>query len=81
MCPAIVLDPKNVELLWERASLYCKIGDSKKAIEYFEQTLKVWLAIKSCVPKEGIASFPLQVLPPEARKEFVEINKELATVS
>lgn len=38
---AIHFDPKNVQLLWERASLYTEMQDTKRAIDSFELLLKV----------------------------------------
>ncbi len=37
----IAKEPKNIKLSWERAALYRELKDYKKAVDSFEEILKV----------------------------------------
>ena len=80
LCVAISLEPMNIKLMWERASLYCEMRSNKRAIDSYEEILKVLLRCMD-IPDLNLHSPPLQILPPDAGYEYVEITKELAAVS
>ena len=82
-----MIEPKNIKLIWERASLYGEMGDNKRAIDSYEQILKVnymyLCTMDACIHLwiAAIISQFLQLLPQNAGCRYVEITKELATVS
>ena len=41
LSPASKLDTGNLSLLWQRASLHLQLGEQRRALEAFEQLLKV----------------------------------------
>ena len=41
LSPASKLDTGNSSLLWQRASLHLQLGEQRRALEAFEQLLKV----------------------------------------
>ena len=46
---AINLDPTNPTYLWQRASVYCEMNETKKAIDSFELLLKVRLGKRGVI--------------------------------
>ena len=79
LSPASKLDTGNLSLLWQRASLHLQLGEHRRALEAFEQLLKVKPQRRAKEHKFNVIS-PPQVLPPTADQDYVEVTKEMARV-
>ena len=77
--PASKLDTGNLSLLWQRASLHLQLGEHRRALEAFEQLLKVKPQSRAKEHKFNVTS-PPQILPPTAGQDYVEVTKEMARV-
>ena len=77
--PASKLDTGNLSLLWQRASLHLQLGEHRRALEAFEQLLKVKQQRRDKEHKFNVIS-PPQILPPTADQDYVEVTKEMARV-
>ena len=77
--PASKLDTGNLSLLWQRASLHLQLGEHRRALEAFEQLLKVKPQSRAKEHKFNVTS-PPQILPTTADRDYVEVTKEMARV-
>jgi len=72
---ALILDPQNVDLLWEQFCAYSELQKYRKALVSLESILK---QLEDPVTGGMVSS---QVLPESHAQRIIEVTKEIAQVS
>ena len=76
-----MIEPKNIKLIWERASLYGEMGDNKRAIDSYEQILKVnYMLLLSmshgCMDSSMDCSYNIPILAVTSSKCWLQICRD-----